>query len=142
MLSVSTFPHVTASQLAKGDHLGLTKLFLGESPEITLMSGQIKYFYFENWANSSLKFSYHSSRAMTAPTSVSEKIELELLPWYSRQLPTNVMNLLGAKWHDNVASTRMAPGFSNLKMYSHQIRVSSRTKDFDFCVQCFFILRI
>lgn len=55
-ITVRTFPHVTEEQLKRGDHLGLKKLFIGESPDVKLASRQIKYFYFENWSNATVKF--------------------------------------------------------------------------------------
>lgn len=60
---------MTEEQLKRGDHLGLKKLFIGESSEVKLNASQIKYFYFENWSNSKINFQYLTTVSTPGGTS-------------------------------------------------------------------------
>jgi len=124
-LTATSFPHVTKKQLGLGDRIGFKKLQLGPSPDLVLAPNQIKYFYYENWVNGPIRFSYTPAIGK-ALTRGQAPVELEAVTLGSgARLPKTLMSFTVAQWRSSLAEgmVELAPN------------------DGLFCVECFIIVR-
>lgn len=102
----------------------------------TLNASETRYFYFENWDNSTLKFQY-VIEGKRAATFGNNQIDLRVVTIHGKQLPQYEKDLPTKKW----LHSRSDIGAFN-EYFKDSIEVSYQTKKFDYCVHCYFVIRL
>jgi hypothetical protein len=104
----------------------------GHGLDITLLPKEIKYLYFQNWVNASVKLQITGVKSKS-PLRSTGLIEVEVTPYTNKNLPLTPGQLLDTKW---VSNKIQSGGFSD------SLTLGPSTPNFDFCVQCYFLIRL